>query len=389
MESLSSKEGNTRTQSGRPAGRGRRAHFCLHSSVQRHSGARQNAMCRRVVDEHRCPFYTGFRKCGSKVSTALRDIEEIVESCREATVCPYFKVREDAKEADLLMLPYDYLISTQTRESLQVSLKHSILIFDEGHNIERSCEENASFEVTQADIAGAIGELEDAFDLVEQGEVNDEVLKDTKCDVFLKHLNLVKKHLFALEDAISAETLEQDAATGRNLRKAAGSHVLSLLAQPGARGIATEKEDLKHITQLIRRAADVLTRGQETLTSVRSLTALAFSQKPVGTRNSFEDAAERSSLFSPHVPADEVEAISPLARSSFDTWIAKEDRKKSIHPAPPDRFTHECHVKALDKFLTRVDGSPHRFEEIVDIYRGKSGFKDDIQDAKAAGKIRL
>jgi len=245
---------------------GSRQHFCLHSSVQRHSGARQNAMCRRVVDEHRCPFYTGFRKCGSKVSTALRDIEEIVESCREATVCPYFKVREDAKEADLLMLPYDYLISPQTRESLQVSLKHSILIFDEGHNIERSCEENASFEITQADIAGAIGELEDAFDLVEQGEAI-EVLKDTKCDVFLKHLNLVKKHLFALEDAISAETLVQDAATGRNLRKANGSHILSLLAQPGARGIATEKEDLKHITQLIRRAAEVLTRGQETLTS--------------------------------------------------------------------------------------------------------------------------
>ena len=34
----------------------------------------------------------------------------------------------------------------------------------------------------------------------------------------------------------------QDSATGRNLRKAAGSHILSLLAQPGARGIATEKE---------------------------------------------------------------------------------------------------------------------------------------------------
>ena len=37
----------------------------------------------------------------------------------------------------------------------------------------------------------------------------------------------------------------QDAATGRNLRKANGSHILSLLAQPGARGIATEKEALK------------------------------------------------------------------------------------------------------------------------------------------------
>eukprot|EP00913_Durusdinium_trenchii_P012095 g11360.t1 len=60
---------------------GSRQHFCLHSSVMRHSGARQNALCRRAVDEHKCPFYIGFRKCGSKVSTAVKDIEEIVESC--------------------------------------------------------------------------------------------------------------------------------------------------------------------------------------------------------------------------------------------------------------------------------------------------------------------
>ncbi|CAK9068437.1 unnamed protein product [Durusdinium trenchii] len=222
---------------------GSRQHFCLHSSVMRHSGARQNALCRRAVDEHKCPFYIGFRKCGSKVSTAVKDIEEIVESCKESTVCPYFKVREDAKDAELLLLPYDYLIGQGTRESLQVSLKNSILIFDEGHNIERSCEENASFELTQADIAGAIGELEDAFDLVEQGQVDEEVLKDMPCDAFLKLLNLVKKHLFALEDAISEEKLEKDAVTERMMRKAPGSRVLALLSKPGQRGIATEKED--------------------------------------------------------------------------------------------------------------------------------------------------
>ena len=67
-----------------------------------------------------------------------------------------------------------------------------------------------------------------------------------------KHLNLVKKHLFALEDAISAELLEEDA-EGRRLRKAKGSHVLQLLKRAGNRGIAIEKEDLKHITQLVRR----------------------------------------------------------------------------------------------------------------------------------------
>ena len=76
----------------------------------------------------------------------------------------------------------------------------------------------------------------------------------------------MKKHLFALEDAISAEVLEKDS-EGRRLRKASGSHVLRLLRRAGDRGIAIEKEDLKHITQLVRRAADVLTRGQETATS--------------------------------------------------------------------------------------------------------------------------
>ncbi|CAE7461454.1 Rtel1, partial [Symbiodinium sp. CCMP2456] len=246
---------------------GSRQHFCLHQSVSRHTGARQNAMCRKVVDEQKCPYHIGFRKCGSKVSTALKDIEEIVHSCKEANVCPYFKVREDAKEAELLLLPYDYLLGTQTREALQVPLKNSILIFDEGHNIERSCEEIASFELSQADIAGAISEIDDAFDLVERGEVDDEVLKDVPCETFLKHLNLFKKHLFGLEDSISAEKLEKDAAADRSIFKARGGHVLDLLLRQSERGFGTDKEDLKHITHVIRSATDVLTRGQETANS--------------------------------------------------------------------------------------------------------------------------
>lgn len=47
------------------------------------------------------------------------------------------QVRDEAKDAELLLLPYDYLISPQIRDTLQeVSLKNSVLIFDEGHNIE-------------------------------------------------------------------------------------------------------------------------------------------------------------------------------------------------------------------------------------------------------------
>lgn len=29
-------------------------------------------------------------------------------------------------------------------------------------------------------------------------------------------------------------------------------------------------------------------------------------------------------------------------------------RKKSIHPAPPDRFSHDCHVKAVDWAMLKI-----------------------------------
>jgi len=247
---------------------GSRQHFCVHSSVSRYSGARQNAMCKRAVDDHKCPFHVGFRKNGGKVSTALKDMEEIVESCKEATVCPYYKVREDAKEAELLLLPYDYLIGTGAREAMQVSLRNSILIFDEGHNIERSCEETASFELTSQDLGNAIAEIDDAFELVKEGEVNTEdTLGDMHPEMMMRHLNLVKQHLIGLEESIYSEKMKKDSATDRNMFKARGSHVVELLGRSCGEGVATSKEDLKHMTALVKRACSILTYSQETATS--------------------------------------------------------------------------------------------------------------------------
>lgn len=226
-------------------------------------------MCRRVVDEHKCGYHTGFRKCGGKVSTALKDIEEITASCKEANICPFYKVREDAKEADLLLLPYDYLIGTQTRESIQVSLRNSIVIFDEGHNIEKSCEENSSFQLTQTDISGAISELDDAFAIVEEGQNNlDAALPDETDDMFLKSVNIVKAHLLALDDAIIAQKLVKDGISEKAIFKAPGSHIMELLRRSGERGQGiSSKEEVKHLINVVKKTISVLTYGQETTSS--------------------------------------------------------------------------------------------------------------------------
>mmetsp|Transcript_9477 Transcript_9477/g.21020 ORF Transcript_9477/g.21020 Transcript_9477/m.21020 type:complete len:1041 (-) Transcript_9477:86-3208(-) len=267
---------------------GSREHFCVHSSVSRHTGARQNAMCKRARDENRCPFYVGLRKGqGNKVNTSCLDIEEIVSSCREASVCPFYKTREDAKEAELLLIPYDYLINPLTRESLSVSIKGSVLIFDEGHNIEKSCESVASFELTGHDIASAIVELDDAFDLLDQGIVGAEALGDMAPEALMSLFNSVKKNLLALEDSIFSEKLEKDLTAGKAMLKAKGSNILSVFGRGSSRGEGITPDDAKRICNIIRKAISVLTFSMESVTSggmyldkVQSLLTTMFKPDP-------------------------------------------------------------------------------------------------------------
>jgi len=269
---------------------GSREHFCIYTSVSRATGARQNAMCKRAREEDRCRFYTSFRKgFGKKVNTDLMDIEEIVVSCKESGICPFYKSREDAKEAELLLLPYDYLINPQTRESLQISLKNNILIFDEGHNIEKSCEEIASFELDSSHISNAISEINDAFDVLSQEQVScEEALEGMPPQQFLIHLNILKKNLLALEESIDSENLEWDPTTERKMSKAPGRHILDIFGRGGrSGGDAIKAKDAKRIGNITRLTIKVLTFSMDTtgsgglyLDKFQSLLAVMFTPDP-------------------------------------------------------------------------------------------------------------
>mmetsp|Transcript_10844 Transcript_10844/g.24855 ORF Transcript_10844/g.24855 Transcript_10844/m.24855 type:complete len:1037 (+) Transcript_10844:52-3162(+) len=244
---------------------GSREHFCVHTSVSRQTGARQNAHCRRARDENRCRYYVNFRKgIGSKVNTNLMDIEEIVSASKEHEVCPYYKTREDAKDCDLMLIPYDYVINPATRESLQVGLKGSVLIFDEGHNIEKSCEEVASMELSGKDLAGAVQDIDDALFVLDSYPENcEEVLKDMTAEMFKAHLNLLRTQILALEDAVCAQPLRtEETLMQRNIYKAPGSYIVQLLGRGSTRipnGDGITKKDMKRIAQVVRNTILVLT----------------------------------------------------------------------------------------------------------------------------------
>ena len=50
----------------------------------------------------------------------------------EATLGP-------AEQAELVFLPYNYLIDSVVRTAMQISVSNAVLIFDEAHNLEDCC----------------------------------------------------------------------------------------------------------------------------------------------------------------------------------------------------------------------------------------------------------
>ena len=73
-------------------------------------------------------------------------------------------------KADILFMPYNYLIDPVLRKSQEVDLKNAIIIFDEAHNLEGSCAEATSFSLTNVQISSCLDEVSKAIGLMMEPE---------------------------------------------------------------------------------------------------------------------------------------------------------------------------------------------------------------------------
>ncbi len=70
----------------------------------------------------------------------MMDIEDLNRLGRVRGPCPFYLSREMAATANIIFMPYNYLVDGKIRGGLQTKWENSVLIFDEAHNIEvRSC----------------------------------------------------------------------------------------------------------------------------------------------------------------------------------------------------------------------------------------------------------
>jgi len=74
-------------------------------------------------------------------------------------ICPYYLSRDQIESAELILMPYNYLIDSDSRDSVKIHWENAVVIVDEAHNIEGAAAEAASFDLTAAITSGCISDL--------------------------------------------------------------------------------------------------------------------------------------------------------------------------------------------------------------------------------------
>jgi len=158
---------------------GSREQMCVNPKVKRPgaTGSDINHDCSRLGQDRRCQFRNrleGFSAPSDESSASsgiqpVKDMEDLVLMGQKHRVCPFYYTRSLVEDAELILVPYNYLFDKDSRTSTlaDVPWKNSVVIFDEAHNLESFASESASFDLTTLDIAGCIAEIQRAVNYMQ------------------------------------------------------------------------------------------------------------------------------------------------------------------------------------------------------------------------------
>lgn len=137
-----------------------RQNYCINDSVKRlNSNALINERCiemqkckssARTTDQDdgktvkkskiqntKCPFYAQHSIDSLRESsfTDIMDIEEICNAAKDEKACPYYSTRLAARDAHIVLLPYQMLLHEKTRRQTGLNINNAVIIIDEAHNL--------------------------------------------------------------------------------------------------------------------------------------------------------------------------------------------------------------------------------------------------------------
>ncbi|KAF5271187.1 hypothetical protein FQR65_LT05331 [Abscondita terminalis] len=146
---------------------GSREQLCIHSDIIKEEDATAKIhLCQAKVQTRSCHYYRNVDKMLSNPLVSdlnVIDIEDLVTIGKKQSFCPYYMAKELKQQADIIFMPYNYILDPRTRKNIGVDLANNVVILDEAHNIEKICEDSASIVLTSADITLCIAEVTDVM----------------------------------------------------------------------------------------------------------------------------------------------------------------------------------------------------------------------------------
>uniref|UniRef100_A0A8L7T331 Helicase ATP-binding domain-containing protein n=1 Tax=Brugia malayi TaxID=6279 RepID=A0A8L7T331_BRUMA len=250
--------------------------LCINDKVMKENNSHvKSLMCRNLIRKHRCPFYNFYEKADPSTLDLLYsknglvpDIEEVISVSRKHKYCPYFRSRSMYENADLILLPYNYIVDPSLRYKHNIQLKGNIVIFDEAHNLESVCEESTSVSFSTTQISACIRETKKVLELM----INDEEEVRTQMDntvvpigTEIQETNEVKiekndvayllASLHQFEDAVDVCAKSGGKkVTGIDGKVYPGEHMIELLSKAGFR-----KDMREAVSQTIDKIGQYLT----------------------------------------------------------------------------------------------------------------------------------
>nr|XP_053647148.1 LOW QUALITY PROTEIN: regulator of telomere elongation helicase 1 homolog [Cherax quadricarinatus] len=141
---------------------GSRDQMCVHPEVSKEGNNNLKVhMCQSKVKSKTCYFNTQVeaKRDEPELRQKVLDLEDLVKFGKKKSFCPYYMARELKQDADIIFLPYNYLLDPKSRKAHGIELQGNIIIFDEAHNVEKVCEEAASLQIRSTDLALCIDEV--------------------------------------------------------------------------------------------------------------------------------------------------------------------------------------------------------------------------------------
>uniref|UniRef100_A0A8C5PEP3 Regulator of telomere elongation helicase 1 n=1 Tax=Leptobrachium leishanense TaxID=445787 RepID=A0A8C5PEP3_9ANUR len=236
---------------------GSREQLCIHPEVKKQENNHVKVhMCRSKVSNRSCHYYNNVeeKSTAKDLVSQILDIEDLVKNGTMLRACPYYLSRNLKQQADILFMPYNYLLDPKSRKAHNIDLKGTVVIFDEAHNVERMCEESASFDLTPYDLTSGIDAitmvLEEQTDSVAQNRIHSEFNMErvsSGLNIEIEDLAKIKGALLELERAI--DSIELPTNGGGITRD--GSYIFDLFANAGIT-YETKSRLLEFLEQIIQ-----------------------------------------------------------------------------------------------------------------------------------------